>query len=75
MQTETAKALIAALANNLGIALDNRNKITAFEALLQRQDQELFQKYSKILDEVRQSPPTSISLEGFSRLQEMLARD
>jgi hypothetical protein len=74
MQTETAKALIEALANNLVIAIDNRNKLTALEALLQEREPELFERYSKILEKVRQNPPTSVSIEGFARLQEKLAQ-
>ena len=75
MQAETAKALVEALANNLGIAIDNRNKITALELALQKYEPDLFQSYVKSLDEVRQNPPTSISLLGFSNLQAKLVQD
>jgi hypothetical protein len=74
MDLETAKRLIETLTNNSGIAVDNRNKITAFEALLQEQKPELFQRYLKILENVRQNPQTAVSVEGFSTLQKMLVR-
>jgi hypothetical protein len=74
MQVETAKALVEALANCLNIAIDNRNKIAALELAIQKYEPNLFQAYVKILEEVRQNPPTSISLAGFANLQEKLVQ-
>jgi len=75
MQAETAKALLEAVGNGLAIAIDNRNKITAFENLLAKHRHDLFQEYDQLLADVRRNPPTEISLAGVARLQEMLARD
>lgn len=75
MQTETAKALIEAIANGLAIAIDNRNKLIAFEKLLEDHRPDLFQEYQDLLSKVRRNPPTEISVLGFERLQQLLVRD
>jgi hypothetical protein len=75
MESETAKALVGSIADALSIAIDNRNKLRAIELLLSKHRSDLFQEYEEILAEVRRNPPTSISLEGFGRLQEKLVRE
>jgi hypothetical protein len=75
MQSETAKMLVESIANNLGIAIDNRNKIRAFEIVLEKHSPALFQEYLETLEEVREHPPTSISLGGFSNLQSKLVQE
>ena len=75
MQVETAKSLIEAIGNSLAIAIDNRNKLTAFENLLAKHRRDLFQEYEQELAAVRRNPPTEISVAGFARIQEMLIRD
>jgi hypothetical protein len=65
MQNETARMLTDAIANATDIAIDNRNKITAFEALLQKHNPNLFQEYSTALGKVRSNPPTSLVPEVF----------
>jgi len=74
MDLETAKRLIETLGSIAGIALDNRNKLTALEQAIKKYEPNLFQSYVKNLDEVRQNPQTVVSLEGFSKLQEMLSQ-
>ena len=74
MNLEAAKRLIETLGSIAEIALDNRNKLTALEQALQKYEPNLFQAYVKNLDEVRRNPQTVISLEGFSKLQEMLVQ-
>ena len=72
MDVDTAKALTEALVNALGIKVDSRNKITAFELLLRERDTDLFERYTTILDEVRRNPPTSINIAALEKLQEKL---
>ena len=75
MQAETARMLVDAIANALGIAIDNRNKITALEAVFQKRDPSLFQEYVATLDAVRRNPPTVLSELGFANLQSKLVQE
>jgi hypothetical protein len=72
MTNEAAKALIETLANTLSIAIDNRNKLTALERTLEVNQPDLHEKYLANLKTVLRNPPTSMSIEGFARLQEKL---
>jgi hypothetical protein len=71
----TAQMLTDALANATSIAVENHNRLTVLETLLQKQDPNLFQEYSAILDKVRKAPPISLSLAGFASLQSKLTQD
>jgi hypothetical protein len=75
MQSETAKILTDAVMNATDIAIDNRNKLTALELLLQERDPNLFQDYLDALQKVRNNPPTSLVPAVFSKIQSMLAQD
>jgi hypothetical protein len=75
MQTETARMLTKSVADATAIAIDNRNKLVALEAALQKYEPNLFQSYLKTLEEVRGNPPTSLSAEGFANLQSKLVQD
>jgi hypothetical protein len=75
MESETAKLLVNTLTNALGIAVDNRNKITAFEKLLESKDSDLFEKYKARLDEERKFPSTVIFPQGLAVLLSKLAQD
>jgi hypothetical protein len=68
MQTKTAEMLTEAIRTATSIAVDNRNKLTAFEVLLHKHDLNLFQEYSKILENVQANPPTSVLPESFANL-------
>jgi len=58
MKLTTAQMLTNALANATSIAVENHNKLTVLEILLQKRDPNLFQEYSAALDKVRKAPPT-----------------
>jgi hypothetical protein len=75
MQVDTARMLVQAIANSLEIAIDSRNRLTAFENLLKKHRPDLFQEYQDELNDVRRSPPTQISVEGFGRLQALLLQE
>jgi hypothetical protein len=75
MKAETAKILIEAIENATSIAIDNRNRLTAFESLLQKQNASLFQDYEDVLYAVREHPPTLLVPEVFSKLLLMLVQD
>ena len=68
MQNDTARLLIDSISNALNIAVDNRNKLAALDAVLEKHDLSLFQEYSDTLDKVRKHPPTVIYPEGFATL-------
>ena len=75
MQTETAKQLVNSLSHALQIAVDNRNKITAFERLLEQKNSALFDDYKKLLEMVRENPPTVIFSQGLEGLYIKLTQD
>jgi hypothetical protein len=75
MKLTTAQMLTNALANATSIAVENHNKLTVLETLLQKHDPNLFQEYSAMLDKVRKAPPISLSLAGFESLQSKLSED
>jgi len=68
MDSETAEMLVNTLTNNLGIAIDNQNRIRAFELCLQEQDAASFQKYTETLENVRRNPPTAVNSEALLKL-------
>lgn len=72
MQIETARMLTEAIATATSIAIDNRNKLAALEIAIKKYEPNLFQAYLKALEEVRRTPPTSLSPEGFANLQSKL---
>ena len=55
MQVDTARMLVQAIANSLEIAIDSRNRLTAFENLLKKHRPDLFQEYQDELNDVRRS--------------------
>jgi hypothetical protein len=75
MQAETAKALIRVMFNTLGMAMDCRNKIIAFEKIFSDRNNGLFREYLEILQEVRVHPPTCLSWKEFSKLEKTLTLD
>lgn len=75
MKLATAQMLTDALANATSIAVENHNKLTVLETLLQKRDPNLFQEYSSILDKLRKAPPIALSLTGFASLQSKLSQD
>jgi|HubBroStandDraft_6_1064221.scaffolds.fasta_scaffold339709_1 hypothetical protein len=75
MKLATAQMLTNALANATSIAVENRNKLTVLEMLLQKRDPNLYQEYSAALDKVRKAPPIALSLVGFEHLQTKLVQD
>jgi hypothetical protein len=75
MKSETATQLVSTISHALGIAVDNRNKITAFERLLEQKDSALFDEYKNILEKVRDNPPTVIFSQGLEGLHTKLIQD
>jgi hypothetical protein len=75
MKLTTARILTDLLANATSIAVENHNKLTVLETLLQQRDPNLFQEYSAVLDKVRKAPPIALSLVGFEHLQSKLVQD
>jgi hypothetical protein len=75
MQLDAARLLVDILANNLSLAIDNQNKITALEKALKARNPTLFHEYSQTLEEVRQNPPkVALPLE-FATLQSKLIQN
>ncbi len=74
MDKDAAEMLVGAVETATNIAIDSRNKLTAFEALLQKRDPNLFQEYSKILENVRANPPTYILPISFATLLSKFVR-
>ncbi|HTC63095.1 MAG TPA: hypothetical protein VK709_09655 [Candidatus Saccharimonadales bacterium] len=75
MQLEAAQMLVSAIAEATTIAIDNRNKLVALEVALQKYEPNLFQTYSKTLDELRLRPPLPLSHEVLANLQARLVQD
>jgi hypothetical protein len=75
MNIKTAQLLTEAVEKATNLAIENQNKIVALEKTLQEHDSNLFQAYSKILDEIRRNPPTSLFPPGFLKLELELVRD
>jgi uncharacterized Zn finger protein len=73
MQEKIANLLVDAIESATNIAIDNRNKLTAFERLLQKRNSSLFQEYLEILKKVRNNLPTSVLPESFQGLRSKLA--
>jgi hypothetical protein len=74
MEKETAKMLTESVAKAVAIAIDSQNKLSALEAVLQKQNPALFREYSQILEAVRQGQSSSSISEGFATLESKLAR-
>jgi hypothetical protein len=75
MQSETAKQLVQTITHALEIAIDNRNKITTFERLLQANNPKLFEDYKIQLEKERAHPSTVIFSQGLEALHTKLAQD
>jgi len=75
VKSETAKVLVETISHALGIAVDNRNKITALESLIHDKNPALFQEYTECLERVRKHPPTQIFVSGLEALHTKLAQD
>ncbi len=75
MDLEAAQMLVSAIAEATTIAIDNRNKLAALEAALQKYEPNLFQAYSKTLDELRLRPHMSLSHERLANLQARLVQN
>jgi hypothetical protein len=75
MRAETAQSLILAIGNAAKLAIDTRNKITALERVLEKEQPALYSAYQKELEKVRKDPVLTISLEGLSSLQGALVQD
>jgi hypothetical protein len=67
--------LVAAIAEVTTIAIDNRNRLDALEVALQKYEPNLFQTYSKTLDELRLRPTLPISQEVLATLQAKLVQN
>jgi hypothetical protein len=75
VELEAAQMLVSAIAEATTIAIDNRNKLAALEVALQEFEPNLFQVYSKTLDELRLRPPTHIFHQRLANLQARLVQD
>lgn len=75
MNIKTAQLLTEAVERATNLAIESQNKIMALEKTLQEHDSNLFQAYSKILDEIRRNPPTLLFPPGFLKLELELVRD
>ncbi|HEX3377351.1 MAG TPA: hypothetical protein VHS29_10855 [Candidatus Acidoferrales bacterium] len=75
MELESAQMLVAAIAEVTTIAIDNRNRLDALEVALQKYEPNLFQTYSKTLDELRLRPTLPISQEVLATLQAKLVQN
>ena len=67
MKSETAKVLVETISHALGIAVDNRNKITALESLIHDKNPALFQEYTECLERVRKHPQPKFSFQVLKR--------
>jgi hypothetical protein len=75
MQLQAAQMLVSAIAEATTIAIDNRNKLAALEATLQKYEPNLFQTYSRTLDELRLRPPLPLPHEVLANLQARLVQE
>ena len=75
MHTETARMLTEAIADATRIAIDNHNRLLAFEKCLQQNSRDLFQIYLNTLALIRHNPPASVAHGGFANLQSKCIQD
>ena len=74
MTLETANALIAILANNLNVAIENQNKLLALEKALEGSEQALYLSYSTHFERLRANSPTPLPLQELADLRAKLVQ-
>jgi hypothetical protein len=75
MTSDAAKKLVDSLTASLTLAIDCKNKLTAFELALQKYEPNVYASYTKMLEGVRQNQQSLLPLSALAELQQALLRD
>jgi hypothetical protein len=75
MQHDTARMLLQVIADIQTLTFDAQHKLLALENTLKEYEPNLYARYQKELEGVRNQPPFAVNPVGFSALLESLVQD
>lgn len=75
MTNETARLLLQTIADASQLTFDANLKLMALETALKEYEPNLFARYQKEVERLRQNPPIAVNPQGYAILQQRLVLD